>query len=50
MIALRNDDELDRLVAGAVARGGVLPKIHRALLPTKKSTTTTTATAAKFGF
>ena len=36
LLAIRNDDELNRLLAGVtVAQGGVLPNIHAMLLPKK---------------
>ncbi|PVU90437.1 hypothetical protein BB559_004622 [Furculomyces boomerangus] len=36
-LAIRNDDELNKLLGGVtIAQGGVLPNIHAILLPTKK--------------
>ncbi|KAL6864666.1 hypothetical protein ACP4OV_015817 [Aristida adscensionis] len=36
LLAIRNDDELGRLLAGVtIAHGGVLPNIHSVLLPKK---------------
>ena len=35
-LAVRNDEELSKLLAGVtIAEGGVLPNIHAALLPKK---------------
>ena len=40
-LAIRNDEELNSLFAGAtIAQGGVLPNIHSVLLPKKSSQTT----------
>ena len=37
-LAIRNDEELNKLLAGiTIANGGVLPNIHSQLLPKKKS-------------
>ncbi len=37
-LAIRHDDELNKLMGGTtIASGGVLPNIHVALLPVKKS-------------
>ena len=37
MLAVKNDDELHRLLGSVViASSGVLPNIHNALLPAKK--------------
>ena len=36
-LAVRNDEELSKLLAGVtIAEGGVLPNIHSTLLPKKK--------------
>ncbi|KAL5219379.1 hypothetical protein ABZP36_020063 [Zizania latifolia] len=36
LLAIRNDEELGRLLAGVtIAHGGVLPNIHSVLLPKK---------------
>ncbi|KAI8479304.1 hypothetical protein Bbelb_429430 [Branchiostoma belcheri] len=36
-LAVRNDEELNRLMGGVtIAQGGVLPNIHAVLLPKKK--------------
>ena len=36
-LAVRNDEELNRLMGGVtIAQGGVLPNIHAVLLPAKK--------------
>jgi histone H2A len=36
LLAIRNDEELGKLLAGVtIAHGGVLPKIHSVLLPKK---------------
>ncbi|GAA5917813.1 uncharacterized protein JCM6883_001094, partial [Sporobolomyces salmoneus] len=36
-LAIRNDEELNRLLGGVViSQGGVLPNIHTELLPSKK--------------
>uniref|UniRef100_A0A0C9QQ32 Histone H2A n=1 Tax=Wollemia nobilis TaxID=56998 RepID=A0A0C9QQ32_9CONI len=36
LLAIRNDDELGKLMAGVtIAHGGVLPNIHQVLLPKK---------------
>ncbi|GAA5915659.1 histone H2A [Sporobolomyces salmoneus] len=38
-LAIRNDEELNRLLGGVViSQGGVLPNIHSELLPTKTPT------------
>jgi histone H2A len=35
-LAIRNDEELNKLMAGVtIAQGGVLPNIHAVLLPKK---------------
>jgi histone H2A len=37
-LAIRNDEELGKLLAGVtIAAGGVLPNIHSVLLPKKSS-------------
>ena len=37
-LAVRNDEELNKLMGGiTIAQGGVLPNIHAVLLPKKKS-------------
>jgi histone H2A len=37
-LAVRNDEELNKLLSGVtIAAGGVLPNIHAVLMPTKKS-------------
>ena len=37
-LAIRNDEELNKLLSGVtIAAGGVLPNIHAVLLPKKKS-------------
>ena len=45
-LAIRNDEELNKLLAGVtISQGGVLPNIHAVLLPkktTKRSNDTTT--------
>ncbi|GAB5355741.1 hypothetical protein AAMO2058_000231500 [Amorphochlora amoebiformis] len=39
-LAIRNDEELNKLLGGVtIASGGVLPNIHAVLLPKKKATT-----------
>ncbi|XP_048324878.1 histone H2A.1 [Ziziphus jujuba] len=39
LLAVRNDDELGKLLQGVtIASGGVLPNIHQVLLPKKSST------------
>lgn len=46
-LAVRNDDELNRLIGGTIiANGGVLPHINKALLP-KKSPSKTEETGAQ---
>ena len=36
-LAIRNDEELNKLLSGVtIAQGGVLPNIHAVLLPKKK--------------
>jgi len=38
-LAVRNDEELNKLLSGVtIAAGGVLPNIHAVLMPKKKST------------
>jgi len=38
-LAVRNDEELNKLLGGVtIAAGGVLPNIHAVLLPSKKAT------------
>ena len=40
-LAVRNDDELNRLLSGVtIAQGGVLPNIHAVLLPKKTAAET----------
>ncbi|CAN0881512.1 Probable histone H2A.4, partial [Linum grandiflorum] len=47
LLAVRNDEELGKLLAGVtIAHGGVLPNINPVLLP-KKSASAEKATAAK---
>jgi histone H2A len=42
-LAIRNDEELNKLLSDAIiASGGVLPNIHSLLLPEKKAQSTTT--------
>lgn len=46
MLAVGNDDELDKMLSGVtIPQGGVMPKIHAQLLPkkTKNSTNKTQA-------
>jgi len=46
-LAVRNDEELNKLLGGVtIASGGVLPNIHAVLLPKKKAGEEKTATAA----
>jgi histone H2A len=48
LLAVRNDDELGRLLAGVtIAHGGVLPKIHSVLLPKKAAEKAEKATPKK---
>ncbi|KAL2940978.1 Histone H2A.1 [Bienertia sinuspersici] len=50
LLAVRNDDELGKLLQGVtIAHGGVLPNIHSVLLPKKKTTSneSTPASPAK---
>lgn len=37
-LAIRNDEELNKLVGNAILQGGVIPNIHSALLPKKGKT------------
>ncbi|TPX48767.1 hypothetical protein SeMB42_g00333 [Synchytrium endobioticum] len=47
-LAVRNDEELNRLLGGVtIAQGGVLPNIHGNLLPKKGESTVTTTKASK---
>ena len=44
-LAVRNDEELNKLLAGVtIAQGGVLPNIHTLLLPKKAPATPAPAT------
>jgi len=46
-LAVRNDEELNKLLGGVTsASGGVLPNIHAVLLPKKKATTEKAATTS----
>eukprot|EP00249_Psilotum_nudum_P001038 c13306_g1_i1 orf=389-802(+) len=46
-LAVRNDDELGKLLSGVtIAYGGVLPNIHPVLLPKRSAVTTEKATKA----
>ena len=46
-LAVRNDEELNKLLSGVtIAQGGVLPNIQAILLP-KKTGTSTTGKSAK---
>jgi len=48
-LAIRNDEELNKLLSGVtIAQGGVLPNIQAVLLP-KKSATSAPATSGKSG-
>ena len=43
LLAVRNDDELGKLLTGVtIAHGGVLPNIHQVLLPKKTAEKATT--------
>ena len=47
-LAVRNDEELNKLLAGVtIASGGVLPNIHSVLLPTKTKEAAATPTPTK---
>ena len=47
-LAIRNDEELNKLLSSAViASGGVLPNIHAVLLPKKKAGEESTAAPVK---
>ena len=47
-LAIRNDEELNKLLSDAIiASGGVLPNIHADLLPEKKAEATTGKTSSK---
>ena len=47
-LAVRNDEELNKLLGGVtIASGGVLPNIHAVLLPKKKAGEETKPVAAK---
>lgn len=35
-LAIRNDEELNKLIPGTIASGGVIPNIHASLLPKKR--------------
>ena len=41
-LAVRNDEELNKLIDGTIASGGVLPNVHAVLLPEKKTKKTKT--------
>lgn len=48
LLAVRNDDELGKLLVGVtIAHGGVLPNIHQVLLPKKTAEKTTTTKEPK---
>ncbi|XP_057439366.1 histone H2A.1 [Lotus japonicus] len=48
LLAVRNDDELGRLLQGVtIASGGVLPNINPVLLPKKSTSATEKSTASK---
>ena len=50
MLAIRNDEELNRLLAHVtIAQGGVLPNIHSVLLPKKSAETVETKTSVVKG-
>ncbi|GAB5366301.1 hypothetical protein AAMO2058_001132100 [Amorphochlora amoebiformis] len=47
-LAIRNDEELNKLLGGVtIASGGVLPNIHAVLLPKKKATTSVPKKSSK---
>lgn len=47
MLAVGNDDELDKMLSGVtIPQGGVMPKIHAQLLP-KKTKNSTNKTQTK---
>jgi histone H2A len=49
-LAIRNDEELNKLLADAIiASGGVLPNIHSVLLPEKKAQATAPTSSGKGG-
>ena len=49
-LAIRNDEELNRLLAHVtIAQGGVLPNIHSVLLPKKSAETVETKTSVVKG-
>merc|ERR1712060_525154 len=48
-LAIRNDEELNKLLAGVtIAQGGVLPNIQAVLLPKKSQSTKTTSSSQEF--
>lgn len=48
LLAIRNDDELGKLLHGVtIANGGVLPNIHSVLLPKKKESQTPPSPSGK---
>ncbi|EIE20587.1 histone-fold-containing protein [Coccomyxa subellipsoidea C-169] len=48
-LAVRNDEELSKLLAGVtIASGGVLPNIHSVLLPTKTGKKTSGSVSQEF--
>ena len=49
-LAIRNDEELNKLLGGVtIAAGGVLPNIHAVLLPKKKATSSAPKKSKKKG-
>merc|ERR1712046_326886 len=48
-LAIRNDEELNKLLAGVtIAQGGVLPNIQAVLLPKKSQSTKSTSSSQEF--